>query len=65
MTARNQYCERFQRLSPLERRMHDEASTSAALRAAGVESLDDLPVEGDDESISLDDLVPREYDDEA
>ena len=43
-------------------KMQVEAEASAALRAAGIESLDDLPVEGDDASISLDDLVPQEYD---
>ena len=46
-------------------KMQSEHDTSAALAAAGYDSVFDLPMESDDDSISLDDLVPQEYDDEG
>ncbi len=47
----------------LQRKMQSEQDTNEALARAGIESLDDLAVEGDDASIPIDDLEPREYDD--
>ena len=46
-------------------RMQAEHGVNAAAAAAGVASIFDLPSEDDDESIPLDDLEPREYDDEG
>ena len=49
----------------LANKMQEEALTSAALAAAGIESLDDLRVEGDDEpgeALPFDHPVPQEYD---
>ena len=46
-------------------KMQEEALTSAALAAAGIESLDDLRVEGDDEpgeALPFDHPVPEAYD---
>ena len=43
-------------------KMQDQEATNAALAAAGIESLDDLAVEGDDETIALDDFTPGDYD---
>lgn len=49
----------------LANKMQVEQETSEALAAAGYGSIFDLPSEDDDESISLDDLVPQEYDGEG
>ena len=49
----------------LGRKMQDQAETNHALRKAGIESLDDLPVEGDDEpgeALPFDHPVPEAYD---
>ncbi len=46
-------------------KMQAEQETNEVLAAAGIESLDDLFVEGDEESIALDDLPRQEYDDEG
>ena len=48
-------------------KMQSEAEVSVALRKAGIESLDDLPIEGDDEVLpagDLSDFAPKEYDHE-
>ena len=45
----------------LAEKMTDQALTNNALAAAGIEDLDDLPVEGEP-PVTLDDLEPREYD---
>ena len=45
----------------LYNKMQAEGEASAALAAAGIEDLDDLPVEGEP-PVTLDDLEPREYD---
>ena len=56
-------------MPPEERRfyekMQDQHETNAALAAAGIESLDDLRVEGDDEpgeALPFDHPVPEAYD---
>ncbi len=61
----------FDEMTEFERYMTDkmqsEAEVSVALRKAGIESLDDLPVEGDDEVLpagDLSDFVPKEHDHE-
>ena len=45
----------------LAEKMTDQALTNNALAAAGIEDLDELPVEGEP-PVTLDDLEPREYD---
>ena len=58
---------------PLRRKAHRTRSwgqekTNHVLWQAGIESLDNLPVEGDDEALpagDLEDFVPREHDHEA
>ena len=46
-------------------KMQAEQEVNSAAAALGIESIFDLPSEDDDESIPIDDLPRREYDDEG